>query len=95
MVSMTGFVRNLFTMRIDLTCSTFGLSLKRWVQISREETLVNVRRGGAGMVEKKALDQQHVSLWGHRLRVNRFILELCFWFVAGAGLWWRVHACIT
>ena len=27
MVSMTGFVRNLFTMRIDLTCSTFGLSL--------------------------------------------------------------------
>ena len=27
MVSMTGFVRNLFTMRIDLTCSAFVLSL--------------------------------------------------------------------
>jgi hypothetical protein len=27
MVSMTGFVRNLFTMRIDLTCSALVLSL--------------------------------------------------------------------
>lgn len=27
MVSMTGFVRNLFTMRMDLTCSAFVLSL--------------------------------------------------------------------
>ena len=26
MVSMTGFVRSLFTMRIDLTCSAFVLS---------------------------------------------------------------------
>jgi len=27
MVSMTGFVRNLFTMRMDLACSAFVLSL--------------------------------------------------------------------